>query len=173
MPAQPRWLLALPDAITQLEALDQDLLTRRDLERLFGVSKVRAVALMRAFGAGRTGHLLTLPRTALLRQLRRPRTRAAVRREATRRDRVVTALRQARLTGIRVAVPREASKARLAGLPEGVSVEPGRIEVRFRGAQDAVGRLFALAQALTNDYEQFEALVDGEDAGRGGGAVRE
>ena len=89
MPAQPRWLLAIPDAIRQLDALDRDLLTRRDLERLFGVSKVRAVALMTAFGAGRTGHLLTLP----------------------------------------------------------------------RAAHDAVGRLFALAQALTNDYEQFEALV--------------
>ena len=67
MPATPRWLLALPDAITQLEALDQDLLTRRDLERRFGVSKVRATQLMTAFGAGRTGHLLTLPRAALLR----------------------------------------------------------------------------------------------------------
>ena len=118
MPAKPRWLLAIPDAIKQLEALDQDLLTRRDLERLFGVSKGRAVALMTAFGAGRTGHILTLPRAALLRQLRRHRTRAAF------RDRVVTAIRQARLTGIRVAVPREALEARLSGLPAGVSVEP-------------------------------------------------
>ena len=31
--------------------------------------------------------------------------------------------------------------------------------MRFSGAQDAVGRLFALAQALTNDYERFETLV--------------
>ena len=127
---------------------------------------------MTAFGAGRTGHLLTLPRAALLRQLRRPRTQAAVRGEATRRARVVTAIRQARLTGIRAAVPREALEARLSGLPAGVSVEPGRIEVRFRGAQDAVGRLFALAQALTNDYERFEALVEGGDLAGGGGEVR-
>ena len=84
----------------------------------------------------------------------------------------MAALRQARLTGIRVAVPRAARAARLAGLPAGVSVEPGRIEVRFSGAQDAVGRLFALAQALTHDYEQLEALVEEGDAGRGGGAGR-
>ena len=173
MPARPRWLLAIPDAIQQLEQLDQDLLTRRDLERLFGVSKVRATQLMRAFGAGRTGPLLTLPRAALLRQLRRPRTLAAFRGEAARRDRVVTAIRQARLTGIRAAVPREALEARLAGLPDGVTVEPGRIEVRFRGATDAVGRLFALAQALTHDYEQFEALVERGDLAGGGGEVRE
>ena len=41
MPATPRWLLAVPDAIRQLEALDRDLLTRRDVERLFGVSRAR------------------------------------------------------------------------------------------------------------------------------------
>ena len=69
-------------------------------------------------------------------------------------------------------MPREAFEARLAGLPAGVSVEPGRIEVRFRGAKDAVGRLFALAQALTNDYERFEELVEGGDLAGGGGAVR-
>ena len=173
MPATPRWLLAIPDAIRQLAALDREVLTRRDVEQLFGVSRARAATLMQTFGAELTGNQRTLPRTQLLRQLRRHRTRAAFRGEATRRDRVVTAIRQARLTGIRVAVPREAREARLAGLPAGVSVEPGRIEVRFSGAQDAVGRLFALAQALTHDYERFEALVEAGEAAGGGGAGRE
>ena len=50
LPAKPRWLLAIPAAISQLEQLDRDLLTRRDIERLFGVGKVRAAALMRTFG---------------------------------------------------------------------------------------------------------------------------
>ena len=159
MPATPRWLLAIPDAIRQLEALDRDLLTRRDLERLFGVSRARAATLMQTFGAEMTGYQRTLPRTKLLRQLRRHRTRAAFRGEATRRDQVVTAIRQARLTGIRVAVPVEALAGRLASLPAGVHVARDRIEVRFSGAQEAVARLYALAQALTNDYEQFEALV--------------
>ena len=173
MPARPRWLLAIPDAIRQLEQLDRDLLIRRDLERLFGVSKVRATQLMTTFGAGRTGPLLTLPRATLLRQLRRHRAGAAFRGEAARRERLLTELRTARLIGIRVAVPREAREARLAGLPAGVLVEPDRIEVRFSSAKDAVGRLFALAQALTNDYEQFEALVEEGEAAGGGGAVSE
>ena len=51
VPASPRWLLAIPDAIHQLNALDRPLLTRRDLEALFGVSRARAATLMRAFGA--------------------------------------------------------------------------------------------------------------------------
>ena len=172
MPAPPRWLLTVPDAIRQLEALDRDLLTRRDVERLFGVSRARAAQLMRTFGAELVGASRVLRRTALLRQLRTYRQRAAFRGEEERRTRLVAELRQARLTGIRVAVPIEARAARLSGLPDGVSVEPGRIEVRFSGAKDAVGRLFALAQALTHDYEQFEALVEEGDAGRGGGAGR-
>ena len=69
MPPKPRWLLAIPDAISQLEKLARTLLTRRDIERLFGVSKVRAAALMKTFGAEMTGNLRTLPRTKLLQQL--------------------------------------------------------------------------------------------------------
>ena len=57
-----------------------------------------------------------------------------------------------------MAVPIEALEAGLSGLPAGVSVEPGRIEVRFSGAKDAVGWLF----------EQFEALVEGETPGAAG-----
>ena len=53
-----------------------------------------------------------------------------------------------------------------------MTVEPDRIEVRFGGAaKEAVGRLFALAQALANDYERFEALVGGGEAAGGGGEV--
>ena len=160
MPATPRWLLAIPDAIRQLAALDRDLLTRRDVEQLFGVSRARAATLMQTFGAELTGYQRTLPRTKLLRQLRTHRGRgppsAA---KCARRERLLTELRTARLTGIRVAVPVEALEGRLASLPEGVHVARDRIDVRFSGAQEAVARLFALAQALTHDYEQFEALV--------------
>ena len=161
MPAKPRWLLAIPDAIQQLDALDRTLLTRRDLEQLFGVSRARAATLMRAFGAEFTGSIRTLPRTELLRQLRRLRAHAPFRGEEARRDRVLPRSRQARRTGIRVPVAVDAPHGRLASLPAGVSVSHDRIEVRFTSAKDAVARLFALAQALTNDYECFETLIEG------------
>ena len=168
MPPKPRWLLAIPDAIRQLDQLDRTLLTRRDIERLFGVSTARAATLMQTFGAEMTGYQRTLPRTTLLRQLRKHRARAAFRGEVARRDRLVAELRTARVTGIRVTLPAETLDAKLASLPEGVSVSRDRIEVRFSGAQEAVARLFALAQALTHDYEQFEALVDGATPGAAG-----
>ena len=168
MPAKPRWLLSIPDAISQLEQLDRTLLTRRDIERLFGVSKARAATLMQTFGAELTGNQRTLPRTKLLQQLRKHRGRAAFRVEEERRQRLVDELRKARLTGIRVKLPVESLGAKLASLPEGVTVERDRIEVRFDGAKNAVEQLYALAHALVNDYERFEALVD---RGAGGGEV--
>ena len=63
--------------------------------------------------------------------------RAAFRGEEARRQRVVTEVRKARLTGIRVAVP-------VAAL-EGRAFRPARWRVSVK----AVGRFFALAQALT------------------------
>ena len=173
MPPKPRWLLAIPDAISQLEALDRPLLTRRDIEQLFGVSKARAATLMQTFGAELTGNQRTLPRTKLLTQLRKHRARAGFRHEEERRERLVAELRKARLTGIRVTVPAETLSGKLANLPDGVLVARDRIEVRFDGAKDAVRRLYSLAQALVNDYERFEALVGaGEEVG-GGEVVKE
>ena len=40
-----------------------------------------------------------------------------------------------------------------------MSVERGRIEVRFDGAEDALARLYTLAQTLGNDLGRFQALV--------------
>ena len=67
MPPPVRWLLSLPDAVEQLERLDRDLITRRDLEELLGVSRSRAAALMRLFGAEMAGTILVLRRASLLR----------------------------------------------------------------------------------------------------------
>jgi hypothetical protein len=135
------------------------------LEQLFGISKPRAAVLMRTFGAEPVGNVRMLARTQLLRYLRARKKSAAYSGEVDRRERLITALRRARISGIRVPVAASVLSVKLAGLPEGVTVERGRIEVRFDGAHEAVGRLFALAQALTNDYERFEDRV-----GRGGGA---
>ena len=101
----PRWILTGPDAIQQFQALDRDLLTRRDREQLFGVSRARAATLMREFGAELTGNLRTLARSELLRRLRARRMTVARTGEQARRERLVTARRQARMPGVRVPVP--------------------------------------------------------------------
>jgi hypothetical protein len=147
MPAKPRWLLAIPDAIAQLGGLHRDLLTRRDLEQLFGISKPQAAILMRRFGAERTGNLRTLSREQLLRHLRALQQDATFTVEFERRQRLVASLRRARIAGLRVRVPASVMAMPLSGLPPGITIEPGRIEVQFTSARDAVQRLFALARA--------------------------
>ena len=152
--------------------LDRDLLTRRDHRAaLRRRPRARAATLMREF-RGRADRQPVADPPANVDLLRFSSgnidARAAFRGEVERRDRLVAELRKARVTGIRVTLPAETLDAKLASLPEGVSVSRDRIEVRFSGAQEAVGRLFALAQALTHDYAQFEALVDGATPGAAG-----
>ena len=89
-----------------------------------------------------------MPRTKLLQQLKKHRGRSAFRVEEERRARVAAELQKARLTGVRFKVPVETMSAKLADLPEGVSVERGRIEVRFDGAEDALARLYVEAAEL-------------------------
>jgi hypothetical protein len=159
MPSRPVWTLRLPDAIRQLEGLPLEHLTRHDLEKLFGVSKRQAVNLLHRLGAEPLGNALILNRVELLKRLRALAKTRAVKTDLERRDRAVTLIRRARLSTVRVAVNPETLNAGLSGLPEGVLVEPRRIEVRYQSAQEAVARLFSLAKALVNDFESFERLV--------------
>ena len=158
MPAKPRWLLAIPDAISQIEQLDRDLLTRRDIERLFGVGKVRAAALMRTFGAELVGNQRTLPRTKLLQQPKKHRGR----------DRVPRRGGETRAPG-RGAPAGPADRVPVHGVGRDHEREaggPARGGVgRARPDRGAV-RLYGLAQALGNDLARFQALV-GRRAGGG------
>ena len=159
MPPPVRWLLSLPDAVEQLERLDRDLITRRDLEELLGVSRSRAAALMRVFGAEMAGTILVLRRASLLRTFQQAIAGGSFSRELDRRDRLVQYLHQARTAAVRVPVVPPEAPRRMDGLPPGVTVEPGRIEVRFEQPRDALSALYALAQALLADYDRFEDLV--------------
>ena len=156
MPRVPGWLSRLPDAIEQLRGLPRDTITRADLQVLLGVSKRRAVALMHEFGAQALGHALVLERETLIRQLTVLRRGRAFHREIDRRVHLVAALRRARADRVRVPVPKGTSAVQLDGLPDGVVITPGRIEVRFSDAREAVQRLYTLAQALLNDFDAFE-----------------
>lgn len=159
MPRSPAWLTSLPDAIEQLEALERETVTRWDIQQLLGVSKRQAVVLAHRFGARRVGNALLLERRALVRQFQAIRRGAVFSREVDRKGKLVETLRRARIHRMRVRVPADSYNMRLATLPEGVVLSPGRIEVRFTGAQEAIKRLFDLAQALVNDFDAFERVV--------------
>ncbi len=170
MPTKPQWLLAVPDALTQLQALERETLTRRDIENLFGVSKARAWQLLRQFGAKRTGNLLTIGRGALIQALEKIEAGDTFQAEAERRENLYSTLRQARASRVRVRIAEPHGKERpsIEGLPEGVRLDTGRIEIRFETAKEGIERLYALAKALMNDYDRYEELVEPPPGGKSG-----
>jgi hypothetical protein len=158
---------AMREATAVLDKLDRDAITRRDVEQLFGVSRPLASQLMHRFGATRVGSQLVLERADLIRTLKALRRGSQAQAAVARRTAVVTHLRQARLDAVRIPVTREVLQTHVAGLPAGVALGPGRIEVRFTSVPEALQKLFTLAQAITNDYERFVAIIrpPGERAG--------
>jgi hypothetical protein len=58
-----------------------------------------------------------------------------------------------------VEAPPAVINQRIAGLPEGVTLKPGEITVRFSTAQEALEKLLALAMAPGNEYEDFAAAI--------------
>jgi hypothetical protein len=49
----------------------------------------------------------------------------------------------------------------LRGLPEGVSrVAPGRLAIDFSSPEELLGRLFALAEAATANFEEFARTLE-------------
>ena len=121
---------------------------------------------MQTFGAELVGNQRTLLRTKLLQQLKKHRGRAAFRGEEERRARLAE-LRKARITGIRVPPPVETLNSKLASLPEEVTVERDRIEVRFSGATEALVPA-AGEPAVATGGVLPQVIVD---AAIGGGAV--
>ena len=161
VPRTSAWLLAVPDAVEQLQASDRLVFYRSDLERLLGISRPWAATLMRRFGAQVVGSVLVLPRADLIAALRGCRRGRAYTRELARHTRLTGELRRARIASVRVAPapPAPSALAVLPGLPAGVVLEPGRLEVRFDEPKDAIARLYTLAKVLLAHYDDFETLV--------------
>jgi hypothetical protein len=100
---------------------------------------------MHRFGATPVGSQLVLDRLRLIRTLktlRRGRPAQARRPTHSRGDPPPP---QARLDTVRIPVTREVLQTHVAGLPGGVALGPGRIEVSFASVPEALQQLFTLA----------------------------
>jgi hypothetical protein len=129
------------------------------VERLFGVSRALAAKLMHRFGAERVGAQLAMRRSALIRNLEAIREGDQAVGDVKRRASVASKLRRARLEAVHVAVPAAVIQTHVDGLPAGVALGTGRIEVTFTSVPEALQQLFTLAQAISNDYDKFAAIV--------------
>lgn len=85
----------------------------------------------------------------------------AVHYEVRRRQKVaalIDSLRQDRLRNpqLLVEAPVAIVTKKLAALPDGITIGPGRIMISFEEPQQALEKLLALAMAIGNDFEGFE-----------------
>jgi hypothetical protein len=150
----PSWLPLLPGAIEQLEKERAPFVTRGGVERLLRVHRRQAIDLLHRWGAARIGRDLVIRRETLAAIFRSLLKGRPYQEEMERRARLTAELQRARAARLRFA----AGERRLAvtGLPDGVTLLPGRIEVVFESPRQGVERLYALAKALLNDFEAFE-----------------
>jgi hypothetical protein len=162
MPDQPSWIDRLPEITRALEAPDAPpFLDRPAIEQLFGLRRRQSIALLRRLGGYQVGKTFLVDRAVLLAFLRDPQRRRAADDEAGRFRNVGELLAQARQQRHfqRISIPAAARLFHLdfAGLPQGIDFSPGELRIHFDHPHQLLEKLFALSQALANDYETFEA----------------
>ena len=161
MPAEPRWLLHVPRIIDELAALESPVVDRSVIERVFGVRRRRAIHLLGGFGGYQVGRTFVVERDALIKRLRAIAAGERFRCERRRHEHLTEGLerlrRDVRAAHIRLPVPPPAPPSTI--LPDGVTLEPGRLVVQFTGGRDLLAKLYGVAQAAAQDFERFEAAT--------------
>ena len=167
MPAKAQWLLRIPEILVELSVLDVPVVDRAVCERLFRLRRRRAIDLIRGFGGYQAGRTFLLDRPKLIAQLEHIRDSPDFKMEWRRKERLAERLEAIRRlqTGARVAiaVEPETLSRRLPDLPPGVGLSPGELHIQFQSSEELLSKLFALAQAIANDYEAFEKRTSGSD----------
>lgn len=166
------WFARIPALLELLaEESTPSELTRRDLERLLGVRRRRAILVLHRCRAVRRGTELVASREAVIAYLQQCWDDEAAERAAQQERQVFAALSEARraLMLPRISLPPSAqlSAITFAGLPSGIELRRDELRVRFSSAQELVEQLFTLAQAFANDYESLEQALSEKGAADG------
>jgi hypothetical protein len=163
MPAEPLWLLRIPEIIDELSALPAPVVDRSVIERAFGVRRRRAIHLLGWFGGYQVGRTFVIEREALLRQLREIASGERFRFEKRRHEKLAEGLERVRkhreAARVRFPAPAPAESPAPAGLPSGVSLGCGRLTIEFANVQELLGKLYGIAQSAAEDFSGFEAAV--------------
>lgn len=162
--AKSNWLLQIPEILDRLASLEIPVVDRTIMERLFGVKRREAINLLHRFGGYRSGNTFLAGRLGLIRQLQLLQDSPEFSEEHHRRTKLSQELDQTRCdyAAARILLPVTRGVANFrTTLPEGVHLQPSRLQVDFSGAEDLLTKLYAIAQSAARDYERFRARLDG------------
>jgi hypothetical protein len=163
MPDKPVWCGRLDEVIQELRALPYPWVDRATLERLLGVRRRRVQQILQPCVRQQAGNQGVADREELIAHLQRLASRETVYYERQRRlrfARTMADLQQAWLEPkALVEAPAGIVNQELADLPDGVTLSPGEIRVRFTTPVEALEKLLAIAMAAGNDLDGFERLV--------------
>ena len=169
MPDKPLWLDRLPEAIRQLEDHAADpWVDRPAIEALLGVGRRRAQQLLAPLAQRRVGTSLVASRADVLAHLQRIAAGEEAWYEERRRQHLWEHLAQLRqqwlrqppvLVEVSTVQLRQLERQDFAGLPDGVELDPGSITVRFHEPDEALQKLMALALAISQNRQAFDAQV--------------
>jgi len=164
MPDKPTWCGKLDEIARDLRELSDPWVDRSRVQELLGVGARRAQQILAPCVSRQVGANGLAEREALIVHLRRLAGGETVHYERQRRNRLAAQLdflAQERRKAVLVEAPASVVNQEFANLPEGVSITPGQISVRFSTTTDALQKLLALAMAIRNDQLLFERLATG------------
>jgi hypothetical protein len=163
MPRKPEWVHRIGQALEELEAMRAPFIDRAALEQLLAMSPRQALRVLNIFAPQAAGRNLVIGRQELIEKLKVITGTGTVQWEQRRRERVAAELDRVRTRAAarnrQLPVNLADSPAAFAHLPEGVHLEPGRLEIRFRTGDELLGRLFQLARAVADNPGEFHAAV--------------
>jgi hypothetical protein len=163
MPAKAEWLLRVPEILVALRVLDVPVVDRAAIQRLFGVRRRRAIQFMHELDGYQAGHSFLVDRLRLIAQLEVLQNGDSFHQENRRRMKLEETAEQARrhavAARVKIHLEPDTWKTRMHALPAGIQLEPGSLKVEFRDPQELLQMLFALSQAIANDFEEFEKIA--------------
>jgi hypothetical protein len=137
---------------------------RAIVEKVFRLKRRRAIYLLKSFGGFESGNAFLIERLSLVAQLEAIRDGAGFQEEYQRRVRFTEALERTRKLEpgkkIQIASAPDVRDRRLADLPAGIQLKPGELRIEFFGTEDLLRHLFELSQAILNDYQRFQEIVE-------------
>jgi hypothetical protein len=164
MPDKPTWCGDLDEVIHRLKELPDPWVDTAVLQEVLGVGRRRAQQLLAPCVTRQIGANGVADREAVITHLQRLATGETTHYEQRRRLRLaeyMNALYRERQQSVFVEAPANIVSQDFKGLPQGVSITPGRIGITFDGTTQALQRLLALAMAIRNDELSFERLATG------------